>query len=468
MIKENATVLRRLTIFADLCLMVASFFLGYLLRNKIYNIYPLSVYAETLPILLFIWVGLLNFFGMYRSFRTSKIPKALFIILKTVFFGFVVFSSFIYLFKIYAINRTFIILVFFFAAIFLGIEKVWLILFFKYARKKGLNYSSILIIGTGQRAQHFINLVNKHPEWGYKIIGLVDEDITKVGQAINGYNVIGSFKDVPDIIHNNVVDEVIFVVPRLWLGNIEEIMCLCENEGLKIHLAVDFFKLKFSKLKQTELDGFPLLTFESTPDKLWQLLIKRMVDIVASGVGLLILTPLFTLVAIMIKAASKGPVFFRQERCSLNGRKFTLYKFRTMFEDAETKLNGLLLHNEMKGPVFKMTNDPRLAGAGKFLRKLSIDELPQLWNVFKGDMSLVGPRPPIPEEVKHYDNWQRRRLSMRPGITCLWQVNGRNKITDFNEWAKLDLEYIDNWSFWLDCKILLKTTFVVLFGIGVK
>ena len=177
---------------------------------------------------------------------------------------------------------------------------------------------------------------------------------------------------------------------------------------------------------------------------------------------------MFILTALLIKKSSKGPVFFSQVRNTLNGRRFKLYKFRTMVQGAEAKIQELAAYNEMNGAAFKMTNDPRITPLGKWLRKLSIDELPQLWNVFKGDMSLVGPRPPLPSEVEEYEDWHRRRLSFSPGITCLWQISGRNTITDFSEWAKLDLKYIDNWSFWLDIKILLKTIPVVFFGKGAK
>ncbi|MBI4698799.1 MAG: sugar transferase, partial [Nitrospirae bacterium] len=206
----------------------------------------------------------------------------------------------------------------------------------------------------------------------------------------------------------------------------------------------------------------------STPDRLGLLFIKRLFDFVSSVIALIFLMPLLILVAIVIKASSPGPVFFKQQRCSLYGRKFMFYKFRTMVDEAESMLEAVLPYNEMSGPVFKMTNDPRVTEAGKWLRKYSIDELPQLWNVVNGDMSLVGPRPPLPEEVEKYDGWQRRRLSMRPGITCLWQIKGRNKIADFNEWMRLDMEYIDNWSLWLDFKILFKSVPVVLSGAGAK
>jgi exopolysaccharide biosynthesis polyprenyl glycosylphosphotransferase len=235
-----------------------------------------------------------------------------------------------------------------------------------------------------------------------------------------------------------------------------------------VHVAIDVFDLKFAKAKQTDLENFLLLTFERAPIKAWHLLLKGIFDVVFSGILLVLLMPFFILVALAIKITSKGPVFYKQIRCGLNGRKFTLYKFRTMVVDADKQLAELVRQNEMKGPTFKMKNDPRITPLGKILRKLSIDELPQLWNVFKRDMSIVGPRPPIPDEVKRYDSWQRRRLSMRPGLTCIWQVQGRSNITDFNEWTRLDLQYIDHWSMLGDLKILLQTVPTVLFGIGAK
>ncbi|HOU36535.1 MAG TPA: sugar transferase, partial [Candidatus Omnitrophota bacterium] len=272
----------------------------------------------------------------------------------------------------------------------------------------------------------------------------------------------------PDIIHNQVIDEIIFVVPRSWLNKIEDIMYLCEAEGLRIHIAVDYFELKFSRGRLSELDRFPLLTFSSTPARLGSLVCKRIFDVLISAAILLLSLPLFVAVAILIKLTSDGPVFFKQKRVGLNGRIFRLYKFRTMVRDAELKLQELMPHNEMHGPVFKMSNDPRITPVGRVLRKFSIDELPQFWNVLTGTMSVVGPRPPLPSEVKQYDSWQRRRLSMRPGITCLWQVSGRNRIVDFAKWVKMDLDYIDEWSFWLDMKIFFKTIPVVIFGIGAK
>ena len=467
MLKQYSTVFRRLTILADLCIIAGAFYMGYFLQAK-NDIYIFARYRGLLPVFVIIWGLMLYFFDMYNSFRLKSMLEVVSIIFKTAVFSLIFFISFIFMFNLAYVNRHIIMLSVICAAAFLLVEKIALIAAIRIARKKGYNYRNFLIVGTGQRAQNFISLIEKRNEWGLKVIGLVDEDPSKKGQVINGYKVLGSFDDVPSIINSNVVDEVIFVVPRSWMDRIEGVMRCCEIEGLKIHIALDYFDLKLSRPRQTDFHGFPLLTFESTSDKIWQLFIKRLFDVIFSSLAIFFLSPLFIVLAVIIKATSEGPVFFRQERCGLNGRRFMLYKFRTMFKDAEAKLEDLRKFNEMEGPVFKMENDPRITGIGKFLRKFSLDEFPQLWNVLRGDMSLIGPRPPIPKEVEKYDYWQRRRLSMKPGLSCLWQISGRNKISSFDEWMKLDLEYIDNWSLWLDAKIFLRTIPIVLFGIGAK
>lgn len=468
MLKEHATAFRRLTMFFDLFVVAGSFFAAYLIRGQSGPMYPLQTYLELLPVVLIIWGVLLNHFGMYLSFRVKDVTEIIYIVSKTAIVGFIIFGSFTYIFKVEDVSRGFISMAFLISGYALCIEKIVLLLAFRYARRQGLNYRNVLVVGSGQRAQSFINLIKNNNEWGYRIIGIVDQDPAKKGETVIGYKVIGVLDDIPEILRNTVVDEVAFVVPRNWLDRIEEMIHFCESQGVRVHLAVDFFNLQLARVKQTDLHGFPLLTFESTPDKVWHLMLKRIIDIMGASLLLVVLLPFFILVAIAIKCSSHGPVFFLQRRIGVNGRRFTLYKFRTMVPDAEKKLDDLMAFNEMKGPAFKMTNDPRLTKIGRILRELSIDELPQLWNVLVGHMSLVGPRPPLPREVANYQPWQRRRLSMRPGITCLWQVSGRNRITDFNEWMKLDLEYIDNWSLWLDLKILFKTLPVVLLRIGAK
>ncbi len=486
MVKEQHKVFKKFVVFFDLLIVAGAFFFGYFLRGKAHDIYPsvillpelrpLSFYIGLLPILLLIWGGLLYYFGMYKFSCIRRVSEALLITFKTTLLGFILFGSYVFILRMQEdVSRLVIGFTFVTAAALIFLEKVALVYIFRVQSKWGIKFRStlivlrnILIAGTGKRARQFIELIDKNPDWGISIVGLVDMDTARKGEIINGHKVVGTFNDIPEIIHKNVVDEIVFIVPHSCLNEIEEIMYFCESEGLTVNLAVDLFEFKFAKIKQTDLHGFPLLTFENTPGKLGHLILKRLFDFVFSGIALILLVPIFVIIAIIIKMTSKGPVFFRQERCSLHGRKFVLYKFRTMVIDAESRLKDILNYNEMEGPVFKMTNDPRVTKAGRWLRKFSIDELPQLWNVFKGDMSLVGPRPPIPAEVDNYDNWQRRRLGMRPGITCLRQISGRSKITDFNEWMRLDLEYIDNWSLGLDFKVLLKTIPVVLFKIGAK
>jgi len=468
MLKKRAAVFRRLMILADTGIIAGAFFLGYFLRNKLELLYPVNYYIWVLPVFLSLLVGSLYSFGMYSSFRLKRILEILFIILKATFLSFLAFSSLSYLFKTQYISRTFIIIIFSAGAIAITLEKIILMYFFRHLRKKGFNFRNLLIVGTGPRAQRFVEQVDRNKEFGLKIVGFIDENPSKTGEEIQGHKVLGTLVSLPNILGNKAIDHVFFIVPRSWLEIIEEAVLYCETMGIAVSIAVDLFNLKFTMGKETNLLGLPFLIFETTSDKAGHLLIKRMIDILVSFVALVVLAPLFLVVAVLIKLTSVGQVFFQQERCTLNGRRFTLYKFRTMTHDAEDKLQELLKYNEMEGPAFKMEKDPRVTPIGRFLRKTSLDELPQLWNVLKGDISLVGPRPPLPQEVAQYDCWQRRRLSMRPGITCLWQVNGRNQITDFNRWAKYDLEYIDHWSLILDFKILLKTIPAVLFGLGAK
>ncbi len=491
MIKEQNRIFKRVEIISDLCLVAVSFFIGYLLRDEILNIYPVSFlgnyltdenlrsigyYAGFLPLLLVIWGVLLSYFGMYKSPGVVRMPSVLLIVFKTTIVGFIIFGSYVFILRRQEdISRLFIGFTFLSAAILISLEKILLLHIVKVLRRRDTSFRSalivfrrILVVGTNKRARNFMDIVHNNPDWGIKIIGLIDMDPEKKGEIINGYEVLGSLDDVPEIISKNVVDEIVFIVPRSSLNRIENAILYCESAGLKVNLAVDLFELKFSRAKQTDLQGFPLIAFESTTDKLGHLFVKRIFDFSASLAGLVLFAPLFVVICILIKATSPGPVFFKQERCTLYGRKFMFYKFRTMIVEAESKLKDILQYNEMNGPVFKMTNDPRITKIGKWLRKYSLDELPQLWNVAKGDMSLVGPRPPLPSEVEKYTVWQRRRLSMRPGITCLWQISGRNEIVDFNEWMRLDLQYIDNWSLWLDFKILFMTIPVVLRGIGAR
>ncbi len=351
------------------------------------------------------------------------------------------------------------------AGILILIKESIIFLIMTRIRGLGFNFRNVLIIGSGPLAFEVVDAMNEHPEWGLRVAGFVDPDPVRVGEEFKGHTVVGSVDELPRILDENVIDEVIIAMPRSWFQLIEKVLRTCETSGIRAHLRFDMFNPKIAKPVFNTLFGFHLLSFETTSAHDVQLMLKRFFDIVGSTILIVIFSPLLIVVGLIVKLTSPGSIFFKQERMGLNGRRFLMYKFRSMYSDAEQRLDELKDMNEMTGPVFKIANDPRVTPIGSFIRKYSIDELPQLFNVLKGEMSLVGPRPPVYREVVEYQRWQRRRLSMRPGITCIWQVSGRNDI-DFEQWMELDLKYIDNWSFWLDLKLLFKTIPAVIAGKG--
>ncbi|MGA2247569.1 MAG: sugar transferase [Verrucomicrobiota bacterium] len=272
-----------------------------------------------------------------------------------------------------------------------------------------------------------------------------------------------------ELLHEHSASSVLISAKHTDLDRVENVIRLCETEGVEAWLIADFFATKIARASFDEIMGRPLMVFRSTPETSWQMLAKQLLDFVGALVLLVLSSPVMLTSALLIKLTSPGPVMFRQQRSGLNGAPFSIYKFRTMMSNAEQFKHELAAMNEMSGPVFKVTNDPRITPIGRWLRKFSLDELPQLFNVVRGEMSLVGPRPLPVDEVRRFNDLaHRRRLSVKPGITCLWQVSGRNKICDFKDWVRLDLQYIDNWSFWLDLVILARTVPVVLLGTGAK
>ena len=272
-----------------------------------------------------------------------------------------------------------------------------------------------------------------------------------------------------DLLHEHSANGVIISARHTYFEEIEKVIQVCELEGVEAWLLADFFKTRISQTTVDDFHGRPTLVFRSGPELSWQGVAKQVVDVVGALALLLLSAVPMLVVGLLIKLTSPGPALFRQQRCGLNGRPFTMLKFRSMTSNAEQQQQELAAFNEMSGPVFKVTNDPRVTPLGNFLRRTSIDEWPQLWNVLRGEMSLVGPRPLPVGEVRRFDDpAHRRRLSVKPGLTCLWQIRGRNNVSSFTEWVRLDLEYIDNWSLWLDFKILARTVPVVLLGTGAK
>ncbi len=334
-------------------------------------------------------------------------------------------------------------------------------------RKRGYNGGSFVVVGSGPRARQVADTIASNPSWGLRSRGFLDDAPRPRDLEVLGDSYIGRTKELSDLFTREVIDEVFVVLPRQYLcaDSTVELINLCETVGVDVTIVSDLFQTRRARPEIHDLLGPPGITLANYPHRLWKVVVKRVIDIVGALAGILLTSPLCLVAALAIKLGSPGPVFFVQRRCGLRGRTFPFIKFRTMYVDAEARLGELRQYNETTGPVFKMKHDPRVTRVGQVLRKYSIDELPQLVNVLLGHMSLVGPRPPIPDETTSYDLSERRRLSVRPGLTCLWQISGRSQLS-FEEWMRLDLEYIDNWSLWLDLRILLRTIPAVIRGDG--
>jgi exopolysaccharide biosynthesis polyprenyl glycosylphosphotransferase len=481
MLKEQNAVVRRLMIVFDITVIAAAFFLAYVFRTHFHSFYSFDLipshtvignnpghFSQYVLFLIFaapLWCYLLYRNGAYHSWRLRRSRTILWNVSKASAFAFLILGALLFLFKFTFMSRVFFIVFAVTGFLFLLVEKISVLVVMHEARRRGYNYRQLLMVGTGRRAELFLGKIHNHPEWGLRVIGAVEDELGRGIERVNGVNVIGDLKDLVAILHRETVDEVVFIVPRLRLHHIENAIHECETEGVKATIAVDLFDFKIAKASTSELDGMPLLSMSSIVPNQWQLLAKRIMDLVVSGILIILLSPVLTVIAILVKITSRGPVFFKQTRVGLNKRRFIIYKCRTMVEGSQKELSQVDIYKEIYEPDWKKKKMRLVTPIGKFLRKFSLDELPQIFNVFLGHMSLVGPRPTLPEEVEQYESWHRRRFSMRPGLTCLWQVNGRRDVK-FDEWMKMDLEYLDHWSLWLDIKILIKTIPAVFFSHG--
>jgi exopolysaccharide biosynthesis polyprenyl glycosylphosphotransferase len=326
----------------------------------------------------------------------------------------------------------------------------------------------VMVVGLGDRARELAGELEAAADQGIRLKGFLSidpslESTAPIRLAKASYPVY-PISQLSLLLRQEVIDEVVFSVDSHALKSLEDVFLECDEEGVRTRVAVDFFPHVNSEMHLERLGPIPLLTFSATPDDEVRLFLKRLIDVIIAAAALFVLSPLMLLIAIMIRITSPGPAIFRQIRCGLNGRRFTFYKFRSMVQDAEAR-RAEVLHMSKRATATKIPNDPRLTAIGGLLRRFSMDELPQLVNVLKGDMSLVGPRPAIPDEVAQYEVWQRRRLRMRPGLTCIWALNGRDHV-DFETWMKMDMQYIDNWSLGLDWKIIFRTIPQVVLGKG--
>jgi len=401
-----------------------------------------------------VWVVALWLAGLYRLDARLRIWTEVRDVVRATIFVLAVTLSALFLVKGTDVSRLFLAFLFVAQpAVTLG-GRLVLRAAFEAGRRRGHDPRFMLVAGTGSLAQAFADRVESHPGMGLQIIGHLS--VPGETEQLVTRPVLGTVHEIEDIFHSRVVDEVAVCLPPTAMRFVEPITGLAAGEGKTVRVPVDPIEEVLPGAIQEEFDGFLVRSLVHDGQREVGLLLKRLMDIVGAAIGLVVLSPLMIGAAVAIAVTDGRPILFRQTRVGLHGRPFTMFKFRTMVRDAEEQLDEILHLNERSGAAFKATNDPRITPVGRFLRRTSIDELPQLWNVLTGSMSLVGPRPPLPREVAEYDIWHRRRLSMKPGITGLWQVEARHE-PDFDRWVEHDLIYIDGWSIWLDVKILVRT-----------
>lgn len=401
-----------------------------------------------------LWPLSLWIHGLYRVRARLTVRRELLDIARSVILFAAVILSLLFLLKLPDVSRGLLIPLFpTMGAISFG-ARFALRRLLARLRRRGRNTRFVLVLGTNVRAQRFADLLESHSELGLSVIGHVETDGEEPAHLSRP--ILGDLEAVEDILHANVVDEVALCLPVSQWQRIDELARLCEEEGKIVRVPLYVLEHTLSAGRVEEVDGLPIYSMVTGPDRIVALTAKRAVDLVGSALAMLVLSPVLLAIALAIRVDSPGPILFRQERVGVHGRRFRIVKFRTMVADAEELLEDLRDQNEIRGHAFKLTSDPRVTRLGRWLRATSLDELPQLFNVLTGEMSIVGPRPPLASEVAGYDIWHRRRLSMKPGITGLWQVNGRHE-SDFDRWVETDLEYIDGWSFWLDLRIMART-----------
>jgi len=451
MLRDRQNVWRRLNLLGDLILTHTALLVMILIFSPEHG-----AYATGLLFIITSMVWVVFLYGpsgsyFYRLKRLPRVFKELYWSLAKAFAVFIAVVFFI------GMDMPSHVVAAFFAAdaALLTISRLTLVMVLNIYRIRGRSNRNVIIIGSGPKAKRIADRILENKNWGIRILGFLDYHRAGLWRY-RDIPLMGHPDGLADVILGRQVDYLVVAVDEADLNLTGHAFAVAEEMGITVCLLADVYFHPISKATSTTFLDFPAVVYSSAPDDRIHLSMKKVIDWFGAMAGVALSLPLAITAAAAIKLEDGGPVFFRQTRSGRNGKPFTMLKFRTMVPQADQLKESLNGKNEMSGPVFKIRNDPRVTKVGAFLRKTSIDELPQLINVLKGDMSLVGPRPPLPDEVVKYDRWQRRKLSVKPGLTCLWQINGRNKI-DFEDWMKLDLEYIDNWSLWLDTKILMKT-----------
>ena len=420
-------------------------------------------YHVILLLAIIIWYAGFQYFDFHSEYGRRKAGPLLIMILRALLVQAGILALFFYVFRIKDVSRA-LIVVFVVLDFFLLVASMQVRLFIM--RRQSRPSTLLVIIGSREAARDLLKSIGNEPSLGCTVMGCLDTDPSEVGNTVfDGIKVVGTLNQLQQILTEYVVDEIIFAMPIGMIWEAEQYLTIAETVGVKIRILPHWHVRKFMSARPRfysmhfeEYFGNPTLVLTATSRKRGALLVKSLVDYSVAMAVLAFSFPIALLAGCLIKLLSPGPVFYKQERCSIYGRMFTMYKFRTMVPGAEKMQEDLSFMNEADGPVFKIVRDPRVIPyVGAFLRRTGLDELPQIINVLLGDMSIVGPRPPIPKEVTKYQLWERRRLSMKPGITCSWQIAPHRNKLSFEQWMKMDLDYIDNWTLWLDLKIIFMT-----------
>lgn len=452
---------------ADLLVIAVSFGLAYVLRQQLpaFRLFYLNSgpMAALLALSMGAWLLVGSATGFYRSTGGEALRRSGAQVLRQSLLSAAALACFVYLLKLGEVSRLFMLLL-------VGINLLMMLAWrataptiLRMVEGGDVPKRHYVIVGDGEAAQAVARHIEADETQFGRVLAFLHEDAGNAGSSSRADAL--PLSSLQRILRDHVVDEVIFTVGQERMPDCEQLLQICQEEGVKLRVLVSIFGGAAVKVTLDQLCNLPLLTFTTAPDNEYLLFVKRILDVAGACFMALVFLPPALIVMALIKLTSPGSVFFVQERCGLNGRRFNLFKFRSMYEDAPARRAMVESLNQLDGPVFKCANDPRITPLGRYLRRFSVDEWPQLINVIKGDMSLVGPRPPLPDEVDQYKPWQRRRLRMRPGLTCLWVIEGHNRL-DFLNWMRLDLHYIDHWTLTLDCRILLQSIPHVLSGKG--
>ncbi|MFN8481477.1 MAG: undecaprenyl-phosphate glucose phosphotransferase [Anaerolineae bacterium] len=464
---------RLLLVLTDAILVLVGFAIAYWLRYNVQWIEPVDemnyvefeAYYGSAILLTGILLLAYKLEGLYDQRRSASWLDSVYLIFSGTVVGIALLIVWFFSSRPLAVSRLMLVYAAVVIVILLSLSRLIESSVRAWLHRRGVGTDHLLIVGAGEVGMAIMRSIVAQPEMGYQIIGYLDDAPDKQAGAIGRFPALGRVGDIRRVINEQGVNDVIVTLPMTARDAITAVVDACEDAHVRVRIVPDMFQLQLNQVHIDSISGIPLLGVREPTIRGWNRALKRGLDVAIAAITLVITAPITLLIALAIRLDSPGPILFRQTRVGLYGRPFTLYKFRSMRVDAEQQLTQLTAMNEASGPLFKMRNDPRQTRVGRFIRRTSLDELPQLLNVLSGDMSLVGPRPPIPREVEQYNEWHRRRLDVAPGVTGLWQVSGRSQLT-FDEMVMLDLYYAENWSLLLDLKILLRTIPTVLLGTG--